>query len=138
MDAEADSKLAKVEIGGAVKTIQVLGESDEGVLTLQMHGRVVDCCVRSVREFSLSRHMIEPPAVDTSLMLLSPMPGKLISVAVQPGDEIELGQEMCVVEAMKMQTPILSEVSGIVTAISAKKGDDLKPGGKILKIDPNE
>jgi biotin carboxyl carrier protein len=41
-------------------------------------------------------------------------------------------------EAMKMQTPILAEMGGIVTFISAKKGDSLKPGGKILKIDPNE
>jgi propionyl-CoA carboxylase alpha chain len=138
VDAEADSKLAKVEIGGAVKTIQVLGESDEGVLTLQMHGRVVDCCVRSVREFSLSRHMIEPPAVDTSLMLLSPMPGKLISVAVQPGDEIELGQEMCVVEAMKMQNVMRSERKGVVKSVDAKVNDSLKVDQVIVTFEGGE
>ena len=47
--------------------------------------------------------MKEPPVVDTSSMVLSPMPGKLISYAVEEGDTVELGQELCVVEAMKMQ-----------------------------------
>ena len=49
-----------------------------------------------------------------------------------------VGDRVAIMEAMKMQTPILSEIEGIVTGIHAKKGDALKPGGKILKIDPNE
>lgn len=82
--------------------------------------------------------MIEPPAVDTSLMLLSPMPGKLISVAVQPGDEIELGQEMCVVEAMKMQNVMRSERKGVVKSVDAKVNDSLKVDQVIVTFEGGE
>ena len=54
------------------------------------------------------------------------------------GREVLVGDRVAIMEAMKMQTPILAEMAGIVTTINAKKGDSLKPGGKILKIDPNE
>ncbi len=68
----------------------------------------------------------------------SPFSGKIVEITVDEGQEVLVGDRVAIMEAMKMQTPILAEMGGIVTLISAKKGDGLKPGGKILKIDPNE
>ena len=68
----------------------------------------------------------------------SPFSGKIVEITVAEGQEVMAGDRVAIMEAMKMQTPILAEMAGIVTLISAKKGDGLKPGGKILKIDPND
>lgn len=68
----------------------------------------------------------------------SPFSGKVVEISVDEGQEVLVGDRVAILEAMKMQTPILSEMEGIVTGLFAKKGDTLKPGGKILKIDPNE
>jgi pyruvate carboxylase len=68
----------------------------------------------------------------------SPFSGQIVEITVGEGQEVLVGDRVAIMEAMKMQTPILAEMGGIVTFISAKKGDSLKPGGKILKIDPNE
>ncbi|MFH0783627.1 MAG: biotin/lipoyl-containing protein [Pseudomonadota bacterium] len=68
----------------------------------------------------------------------SPFSGKIVEITVNEGQEVLVGDRVAIMEAMKMQTPILAEMGGIVTLINAKKGDSLKPGGKILKIDPNE
>ncbi|MBU1566315.1 MAG: pyruvate carboxylase [Proteobacteria bacterium] len=68
----------------------------------------------------------------------SPFSGKIVEITVAEGQEVLIGDRVAIMEAMKMQTPILAEMDGIVTTINAKKGDSLKPGGKILKIDPNE
>lgn len=68
----------------------------------------------------------------------SPFSGTIVEISVGEGREVLVGDRVAIMEAMKMQTPILAEMAGIVTTINAKKGDSLKPGGKILKIDPNE
>ncbi len=68
----------------------------------------------------------------------SPFSGKIVEITVAEGQELLVGDRVAIMEAMKMQTPILAEMAGIVMLITAKKGDSLKPGGKILKIDPNE
>lgn len=68
----------------------------------------------------------------------SPFNGTIVEISVEEGQEILAGDRVAILEAMKMQTPILSAMDGIVTSIRAKKGDPMKPGGKILKIDPNE
>ncbi len=65
-------------------------------------GRCLLCCCRLLRcwyhqevyqprEYELSKHMIEKPPMDTSRMVLSPMPGKLISLMVKEGDEVRVG-----------------------------------------------
>ncbi len=68
----------------------------------------------------------------------SPFSGTIVEITVAEGQEVLVGDRVAIMEAMKMQTPILAEMGGIVTTINSKKGDSLKPGGKILKIDPNE
>ena len=62
--------------------IQLHDAQNDGSLRIQINGSVVDVVVRSVEEHTLTYFMKKPPSVDTSLMILSPMPGKLVSFAV--------------------------------------------------------
>ena len=52
--------------------------------------------------------------VDTSRVILSPMPGVVKMVSVSVGDKVGEGQECAVVEAMKMQNSLASGVTGVV------------------------
>jgi propionyl-CoA carboxylase alpha chain len=52
--------------------------------------------------------------VDTSRVILSPMPGVVKMVSVSVGDTVGEGQECAVVEAMKMQNSLASGVTGVV------------------------
>ena len=72
--------------------------------------------VDSPLQARLQAYMPEKVALDTSKMLLSPMPGKLVSIAVKVGDKVAPGQELVVVEAMKMQNVLKSQVAGVVRA----------------------
>lgn len=72
--------------------------------------------VDSPLQARLQEHMPVKTAVDTSKMLLSPMPGKLVSIAVKVGDKVAPGQELVVVEAMKMQNVLKSHVGAVVRA----------------------
>ncbi|GMH79041.1 hypothetical protein TL16_g08013 [Triparma laevis f. inornata] len=138
MDYSPVSSLATTTVDGEQKVIQIFGEDAQGVLSVQMEGSVVDCVVRSPDQFALSTYMKEPPVIDTSLMLLSPMPGKLISYAVQVGDSVELGQELCVVEAMKMQNVQRSERRGVIKSINCEVGDSLKVDEVLIEFEEDE
>lgn len=129
---------ARIEINDESKTIQIHGESKENTLTVQMSGAVTDVVVRSEKEHELAKLMLEPPVLDTSSMVLSPMPGKLVSYAVEEGDAVELGQELCVVEAMKMQNILRADKKGVVKRINYKMGDSLKVDAVLIEFEEVE
>ena len=52
--------------------------------------------------------------IDTSRVILSPMPGVVKAVSVAVGEKVGEGQECAVVEAMKMQNSLSSGVTGVV------------------------
>jgi propionyl-CoA carboxylase alpha chain len=68
-----------------------------------------------------------PPkkAVDTSRLVLSPMPGLVVSVDVEAGQDLKAGETICVVEAMKMQNIIRAERDGVLKAVNARAGDSV-------------
>jgi propionyl-CoA carboxylase alpha chain len=113
----------------------MFGEDAEGLIKIQMGGAMMNIVVRSPDEFNLSTYMKEPPVIDTSRMLLAPMPGKLVSMAVEVGDEVELGQELCVVEAMKMQNVQRSERKGVIKAINVQVGASMKVDEAIIEFE---
>jgi len=132
---DASDPFARVEVNDETLTIQLHSESKENTLTVQMSGAVTDVIVRSEEEHELSQYMLEPPVIDTSSMVLSPMPGKLISYAVSVGDTVELGQELCVVEAMKMQNILRAERRGVVKNINYAEGDSLKVDAVLIEFE---
>ena len=117
--------IARVSIDGKIRSIQVLGEDMSGEMKVQMYGADMPCVIQNEREFESSKHMRPPKVVDTSDLVLSPMPGTLIAFSVEEGDKVELGQELCVVEAMKMQNVIKAEKDGVVEEVNVKAGDSV-------------
>ena len=80
------------------------------------------------------RHTCTPPLdVDTTDIVMSPMPGTLVSYAVSEGDIVQIGQELCVVEAMKMQNIIRAPRSGTIGVLKVKSGSSLKADEIILE-----
>ena len=132
---EPNTVIATVEAGGKTRVIQVHGSDASDVLTLQMSGKIVDVAVRSLQEYALSKHLLPPPLVDTSLKVLSPMPGRLVTVAVEVGDAVEHGQELCVLEAMKMQNVLRSERKGIVKTVNGVPGGAVKVDEVIVEFE---
>lgn len=129
-------KATLTEEAGVSKSVasQLLEALPEGYRLLH-HGAVHDVIVRNDLEAKYARHMKPKPKVDTSNLLLCPMPGMLISVAVEAGQHVELGQELAVVEAMKMQNVLRSEKKGVIKAIKHKAGASLKVDEVILEYE---
>jgi len=123
-----------VSVDNKFRNLQVVDQDKTGEYTIQMHGARCQILVQSPREYELSVHMKEPPVVDTSDKILSPMPGTLVSFAVEAGDEVEAGQEICVIEAMKMQNIIRSSRSGKIDALHVDVGAALKADESILQF----
>jgi propionyl-CoA carboxylase alpha chain len=76
---------------------------------------------------SADLHERLPPrkAVDTSRLVVSPMPGLVVSIEVEPGQEVKAGETLCIVEAMKMQNIIRAERDGVIKTVNAKAGDSV-------------
>lgn len=129
-------KATLTESAGVTKAVatQLLDTLPEGYRLLH-HGAVHDVVVRNDLEAKYARYMKPKPKVDTSNLLLCPMPGMLISVAVVEGEHVELGQELAVVEAMKMQNVLRSEKKGVIKAIKHAAGASLKVDEIILEYE---
>lgn len=129
-------KATLTEDQGVTKSVatQLLDTLPEGYRLLH-HGAVHDVVVRNDLEAKYARYMKPKPKVDTSNLLLCPMPGMLISVAVEEGQHVELGQELAVVEAMKMQNVLRSEKKGVIKAIKHVAGASLKVDEVILEYE---
>jgi propionyl-CoA carboxylase alpha chain len=63
--------------------------------------------------------------IDTSRLVLSPMPGLVIAAEVSEGDQVSEGQVLFIVEAMKMQNIIRAEREGVLSVVAAKAGDSV-------------
>ena len=77
-------------------------------------GTALDCMVWPAEAAALLDIMPVKVPVDTSRVILSPMPGVVKMVSVSVGDTVGEGQECAVVEAMKMQNSLASGVTGVV------------------------
>eukprot|EP01061_Rhynchopus_euleeides_P034161 TRINITY_DN57890_c0_g1_i1.p1 TRINITY_DN57890_c0_g1~~TRINITY_DN57890_c0_g1_i1.p1 ORF type:complete len:705 (+),score=342.45 TRINITY_DN57890_c0_g1_i1:46-2115(+) len=70
--------------------------------------------------------MPPPKVIDTSKMLLAPMPGAVVSVAVEVGQKVNSGETLLVLEAMKMQQSLLSTIDGVVKSVNIKAEDTVE------------
>lgn len=109
-----------------------------GEIKVQMYGADMPVLLQSPREYELSKHMHEPVAVDTSSMVISPMPGTLIKMTVEEGDHVEIGQELCIVEAMKMQNIIRSPRAGMIGKCCVAEGASLRADELIIEFAPED
>ena len=86
-------------------------------------------------EKELFKFIKEPEAIDTSKVLLCPMPGLLVSMNVKDGDFIEEGQILCSVEAMKMEHVFRAEKKGKVKKVNVAAGDSLAVDDVIIEFE---
>lgn len=97
--------------------------------------QVVELQVMSPRAASKFHLMPLRKEIDTSSLLLSPMPGLLIDVMVKEGDTVSAGDSLAIVEAMKMENVLKAERSGTVAKIVATPGSTLDVDQKILEFE---
>ncbi|KAJ2376405.1 hypothetical protein IW150_002006, partial [Coemansia sp. RSA 2607] len=98
-------------------TLQFLDPLPLG-MRVQYMGTKFDVDVVTPRQNELLQHMRAEEAVDTSRLVLAPMPGVIVSVAVSEGDTVAEGAEVAVVEAMKMQNVLRAPRAGVVKAVN--------------------
>ena len=77
-------------------------------------GTALECRVLPSEAAALLDVMPVKVPIDTSRVILSPMPGVVKAVSVAVGEKVGEGQECAVVEAMKMQNSLSSGVTGVV------------------------
>jgi len=114
MDIDVSHPIVDCIVNGRDKSYQIGVQNSSGLFPMKASGAKFDVMVMSTEEFELSRFMKPPKAIDTSNLILSPMPGTLISYSVEDEQEVVSGQEICIVEAMKMQNVLRSTRAGKV------------------------
>jgi len=112
-----------VYVNGVPTRLQALSISD-GMPTysIQLKGTEYPVTVFNKRQAELFPIMPVIPKLDTTKLIVSPMPGQVYSISVNVGDKVAPGQEVCVVEAMKMQNALRAVAGGVVKAIKVKVG----------------
>lgn len=75
------------------------------------------------------------PEIDTSKIIMSPMPGLVFSIAVKVGEKVVPGQELCIIEAMKMQNSLTAEKDGIVKTVIVNQGDTVAAEDILIELE---
>ncbi|OMJ09685.1 Propionyl-CoA carboxylase alpha chain, mitochondrial [Smittium culicis] len=110
-------------------TVQYLEKTTLGFV-LQYKGTKFNLNVISEFQQNMLKFMKPKPKLDTSNLVIAPMPGTIVSISVSPGQKVSEGMEVAVIEAMKMQNVLRAPKSGIIKSIlveqgSAVSGDDI-------------
>ncbi|KAI8817405.1 carbamoyl-phosphate synthase L chain, ATP binding domain-containing protein [Fimicolochytrium jonesii] len=113
-------------------TMQYL-ETDASGYKLQHYGTKFSVRLQTPLQNQLSIHMKPKPKIDTTRMILAPMPGTVVSVAVKVGDLVAEGSELAVVEAMKMQNVLRAPRAGTIKGVYVKAGESV--GGDEVMIE---
>ncbi len=79
-------------------------------------------------------HMPFNQQLETSRIVIAPMPGLIVEVAVAEGETIKAGQPVAIIEAMKMENIIRATCDGIVENVYIKKGDSVNIDQHLVKI----
>jgi len=138
MEMDAAFPIMDVVINGTQKTLQIGNEGNTGTFSMTYEGATFEVIVMSLKEYELSSHMKEPKKVDTSDLILSPMPGTLISYSVEDGEKVVENQGVCIIEAMKMQNVIRAPRSGVIKKLYAEEGSSLMTDEVIVEFEKTD
>jgi len=119
------NSLIELDLGKEKETLQFLGSSHDLQFDFVFKGGKAETRVYDEQQFKYKQHMAVPKKIDSSRMIMSPMPGAIVSVSVEAGQTVADGQELCVIEAMKMQNIIKSERDGKIKSVTVKGGDSV-------------
>jgi acetyl-CoA/propionyl-CoA carboxylase biotin carboxyl carrier protein len=139
-----------VAAGGGSGTLEVIGESDGGLLV------AADGTTRHYRTWSRDRTTFvaregriwrfdeaEPHATglggeEAGGHVTSPMPGIVTAILVEPGDAVAAGTTVAVVEAMKMEHSLAAPTDGEVAAVVVAVGDQVTLGQVLVELTGDE
>ena len=107
------------------KTVQFVDVQNGTKYRFYHRGSNVDVEVYDEAQFAVKKYMPALKKMDTSKIVISPMPGAVISVSVNAGQTVVDGQELLVIEAMKMQNIIRSEKDAKIKGVKVKKGQSV-------------
>lgn len=113
-------------------------ENQQERLVLARRGVEVKTRAMSKLEHDLYEMMPEKTPVDTSNLIVSPMPGKVIKLYVKPGDSLKVGGEVCVLEAMKMENVLIAETECVVEEVLIKEGDTVDSDQLLVRLTAHE
>jgi propionyl-CoA carboxylase alpha chain len=102
---------------------------------LVLDGVYFECMVLSHLGSELQRRMPVKLALDTSKLVISPMPGLLTKIAVKTGETVRAGQKLASIEAMKMENTISAMQDGVVSEICVQEGDSLAVDQLIMRFE---
>ncbi len=83
IDVDVVNPIVDVVVNGKEETLQIQPEDSTGVFEVTYQGANFEALVMTPEEFKMSQHMLEPKEIDTSNLILSPMPGTLMSYSVE-------------------------------------------------------
>ena len=114
---------------------QLIYKRPNGTLRIRYKGTPINIPVLPAKVAELSAYMKEKPKIDTSKVVLSPMPGVVKSVSVEVGQLIGEGLECCVVEAMKMQNSMKASITSKVKSVNVKPGDTVEEDQVLVELE---
>ncbi len=126
-------QLAVFDIDGTPLVLKV--DKITNGFRIRSRGADLKVYVRTPRAHELALLMPEKTPLDTSKMLLCPMPGLVMKINVEEGDEVQEGQPLCTIEAMKMENILRAEKQAKVTKINAGPGDSLAVDEVIMEFE---
>jgi len=114
----------KVEVGGKLFDVKVIGEALAGTLGLAATGK---------RPPKRERRSGGDAGSSTEV-LPAPLQGTVFKVVVEKGAEVAEGDLICVIEAMKMENEITAHRAGTVTELPISEGDSVSSGDTLAVI----
>ena len=126
-------QLAELDVDGESLILKV-GKIISG-FRIRSRGADMNVQVLTPRQAELAALMPEKRQLDTSNLLLCPMPGLVVGIGVEEGQEVHEGQSLCTVEAMKMENILRAEKKGVVSKINVAPGDSLVVDDVIMEFE---
>jgi acetyl-CoA/propionyl-CoA carboxylase, biotin carboxylase, biotin carboxyl carrier protein len=124
--AEIVSRDYKVEVGGKLFDVKVIGEAVAGAAPAAAAGG---------RKPPKRERKASGGGGSSSEKLLAPLQGSVFKVVVAEGAEVAEGDLVCVIEAMKMENEITAHRAGKVTSLAIKEGDAVNSGDLLATIE---
>ena len=132
IDWRPGKALFKARLDGRPFTVEVAAAAEGFVL--RHRACTMRVLVLTPVSADLHERLPEKKPVDTSRLVVSPMPGLVVSLDVEVGQDIKEGEALCVVEAMKMQNIIRAERDGVIKSINAKAGDSVAADDVLIEF----
>jgi acetyl-CoA/propionyl-CoA carboxylase biotin carboxyl carrier protein len=115
----------KVEVGGRLYPVKVIGES--------LGGNGAGAAPAGKRPAKRERKSGNAAASGNDVV--APLQGSIFKVEVAQGDEVEEGALLVVIEAMKMENEITAHKAGKVTSLAVEVGGAINAGDPIATIE---